>query len=137
MATEIYKAREPTIVFSPPVPLTTDFYQKTSADNLREASKVLLHAYNDVFGVSNTPMGKALSSIHKSPEKVLDGQAMFGVEPGRKKGESVYSVKITTEKETKIFSLRVSDFTELSYVKNDQLVERHYQKGKEIVHEIA
>lgn len=137
MESEMYKARKSTIVFSPAVPLANDFYKNTSSENLKEASKVLLHAYTDVFGVSNTPMGDKLTAIFKHPEKVLDGEAMFGVEPTKKKGEAIYSVKITTERETNIFSLRVGDFTELSYIKNDRLVERHYQKGKEVIHEIA
>lgn len=137
MTSEIYKERKSTIVFSPAIPLTNDFYKDTSSKNLKEASKVLLHAYTDIFGVSNTPMGIKLASIYQNPDQVRDGQAIFGVESTKKKGEAIYSVKITTERETNIFSLRVADFTELSYMKNNKLVERHYQKGKEIVHEIA
>ena len=136
MATEAYKERAPSISFSPPVRLTNDFYKNKSSENLGEAGLIILHSYSDVFGIKNTPMGEKLAYIAAHPGKIKDGQAMFGVEPAKKKGEAVYSVKITTDSETSIFSLRVGDFTELSYMKDDKLVERHFQKGKNVVHEV-
>jgi hypothetical protein len=137
MAAEAYRKKEAEIAFSPPMPLTSAFYQKTSTENLKEAANILLNTLHDSFGAKETPMDKALSRILKHPDKVRDAQAIFGVEPSNSRGEAVYSVKITTDRETAIFSLRVSkDSTELSYFKNGGLVERHYQQGSEIVHEV-
>jgi len=134
MATEIYKKHEPTFVFSPPTPLTNEFYKNNNTQNLEQACKILLSAYNE-FNVKNTPMGNELSKILANPKKVPDAQAMFGI--SKEKKDAIYSVKVTTENETKIFSLRVGkDFTEISFMKNDELVERHLQKGKEVVNEV-
>ncbi|MFA6213724.1 MAG: hypothetical protein WC717_00405 [Candidatus Micrarchaeia archaeon] len=137
MATEAYKAPKPAISFSPPEKLTTEFYKETHAQNLQEAARIILNAYRDPFHAKGTPMGKELSYIMKNPEKVSDAQVLFGAEEKvRKNGAAIYSIKIATDSETCIFSLRVGDFTELSYFRNGELAERHYQKGSEVIHEI-
>jgi hypothetical protein len=135
MTSSAYGEHKQEIAFTHPMQLTNEFFKRTSFANIQEAAAIIYRVYAEDFGAKNTPMGEALSSIIKNPEKVPDGQAIFGVEQP-KKSMAVYSIKVTTMRETSIFSLRVAGFMEISYARNGELVERHYQKGKEVIHEV-
>jgi len=142
MATEAYKERQPPIVFSAPVPLTNEFYKESNKASLVNASTMILDTYRSL-GAKKTPMENAISFIIKNPDKVHDSEAVAGIQK-QKKGKAIYSVKVITSSETKkdvdtqIFSLRVGkDSTEVSYVKNGELMELHRQQdGKGIIHEV-
>lgn len=135
MVSSAQKEYAPAIVFSPPMPLTNEFYKETRA-SIQDAAKIHFKMYKSL-GVKNTPMGEEYAKMIKHPEEVHNAEAMFGVEP-TKNGEAIYSIKIITkDKEVKIFTLRVKDFIELSYFNDDKLKERHYQKGKEVFHELV
>ena len=142
MATEIYKEHKQAIVFSPPVHLTNEFFEKSHTASLVNASNVILDAYHSL-GAKKTQMAAALASIVRYPARVHDSEAVAGIQKQAKKGEAIYSVKVITDSETQkvdtqVFSLHVGkDFTEVSYMKNDELVELHrQQEGKGIIHEI-
>jgi len=141
MATELYTEHKSAIVFSPPVHLTNEFFEKSNKASLVNASTVILGAYHSL-GAKNTPMGGALSFIIENPGKVNDSEAIAGIVKA-KKGEAIYSVKVITGSETKkvdtqIFSLHVGkNSTDVSYMKNGELVELHrQQEGKGIIHEV-
>jgi hypothetical protein len=142
MAAEAFKEQKANIVFSPPVQLTNEFYKETSAKNLQEAAGVLLNAHQNLFHAGDTPMRKKLLFIKENPDKVVDGEAMFGVSPTKKKGDAIYSVKITEngkekDKRSNVFLLYVSDReTSLSYFSNNELMEMHLHKEGQISHDI-
>jgi len=141
MASEIYKKHEPTIVFSPPIHLTNEFFEKSHTTSLVNAANMVLDTYHSL-GAKKTPMEEKILFIIKNPGKVHSSESIAGIQK-QKNGDAIYSVEVITEGkankvDTQIFTLRVGkDSTEVSYVKNGELVELHCQQaGKGIIHEV-